>query len=165
MNTSIIEPIDVNSILLEYFKLENKLQWANGGNQNKQSGLQYRNDEDPFISATGKLIQGINEYEYSILNPIVKDTIFETLINKYKLVRTRFMWVGPRSCYSIHADQNDRVHIPIITNKDSMFLFPENFELIHLPVGNVYKVFTTKFHSFCNFSKFHRLHLVGCLVN
>ena len=84
--------------LQEHFNaIESKIQWSNFGLANRQAGLQYLDGEDPWASAVGKS-QG-KDLEYTNLNPIFKNTIFETLINDYNLTRTRFMWVGPNTCY------------------------------------------------------------------
>ena len=130
----------------------------------KQCGLQYAEHDDPSSSAVGRLKPGKTETEYSLLNPLFQNTIFENIIREYKLVRTRLMWVNPYACYSIHKDKTKRLHIPLVTNADCLFIFPDHEKLIHLPVGNVYTVDTTKNHSFCNFSEHPRLHLVGCIT-
>ena len=164
MNYKILEPIDQLEILKQYKKLESKINWLHDERDNRQCGIQYRNDEDHFLSATGKLNPAIHEKEYNILNPLFKDTIFEHIITKFNLVRSRLMWVTKKSCYSLHSDFSERLHIPIITNKDCYFLFP-NAELVHLAAGFIYTVDTTKIHSFCNFSSFSRLHFLGCIYH
>lgn len=153
-----IEPIDVTPILDSYRELESSIQWASYGIKNKQAGLQYRDSEDPWTSAVGKS-QG-HELEYTTLNPFFKDTIFETLINKYNLKRTRLMWVGPWACYSMHYDRTPRVHIPLITNPECYFVFFPHL-IKHLPLGSVYWTDTTRRHTFMNCSADDRLHLVG----
>jgi hypothetical protein len=124
----------------------------------RQTSLQYRETEDPWISAVGKL--RIAESLFSNLNPYFKNTIFETIINKYKLVRSRFMWVPSYSCYSMHHDPAPRIHIPLITNPDCYFVFKKGI-VEHLPCGKVYEVDTTQDHTFTNCSPLPRLHLMG----
>lgn len=160
-----IDSINIVNILLEYHKIENQIDWFDNQAKGKQCGLQYAEGEDVFHSATGKLKKDRKESEYCILNPLFKDTVFETIINKYKLFRTRLMWVHPYACYSIHKDKSARIHIPLVTNNKCLFIFPDEPKLIHLQAGKVFLVNTTLNHSFCNFSDHSRLHIVGCLEN
>ena len=162
MSYQIIRPIDISLVISAYRGIEDKIQWLADSKNNKQAGLQYKEGEDPFTSATGKLKKINNEKEYNCLNPLFKNTIFEDLINEYHLYRTRLMWVEPKTCYSLHKDKTQRIHVPIMTNKDCMFLFPSE-PLVHLPAGQVYSVDTRKTHTFCNFSEYARLHFLGCM--
>jgi hypothetical protein len=157
-----IETINITSILESYKLLESGIQWTDYGHKGKQTGLQYKIDEDPWTSAIGKS-QG-KELAYTNLNPFFKDTIFEELINKYRLLRTRLMWVGPYACYSMHKDETPRIHIPLITNTQCYFLFYPG-QLTNLRTGYVWWADTTKHHTFINCSDQHRLHLVGVVEN
>jgi hypothetical protein len=161
MSYSIIRSINISEILITYANLKNNITWLDNPGKGKQSGLQYANNEDPFLSATGKLKDNRDEKEYINLNPLFKGTVFEDIIKEYNLYRTRLMWIEPKTCYSLHKDTTQRIHIPIVTNKNCMFLFPDE-PLIHLPIGLVYSVDTRKTHTFCNFSNYARLHLLGC---
>jgi len=160
-----IDSVNSNKILLEYYKLESKIDWFDNKAKGKQCGLQYADGEDFFYSATGKLKKDRVESEYCLINPLFKNTIFEDLINKYKMFRTRLMWVHPYACYSIHKDNSSRIHVPLITNDRCLFLFPDEPKLVHLQIGKVFLVDTTINHSFCNFSDHSRLHIVGCVEN
>ena len=155
----IIAPIEVLLVLEEFKKLENDIKWHDAGGK-KQTGLQYYQDEDPWISATGRARSGILETDWAQLNPFFKDSIFEQLIIKYKLLRTRLMWLSPNTVYSMHSDTTPRVHIPLITNPDCYFVFQRGI-VRHLGLGYVYWVDTTKKHTFMNCSNHPRLHLVG----
>lgn len=157
----VIEPIDVSPILINFEKINKEIVWYES-NQGKQTGLQYKLGENPWTSAVGKS-QG-EELQYTELNPFFKDTIFETIINRYKLKRTRLMWVYPKSCYSFHKDETPRLHIPLITNPECYFLFKPGF-LYHLSIGNVWWVNTKLKHTFLNCSEEPRLHLVGIVEN
>jgi hypothetical protein len=154
----LLSNIDINLLLDEYYRLEKDIPWTEYGHKGKQSGLQYSINEDPWTSAVGRS-QG-HELEYTNLNTFFKDTIFEEVIDKYELLRTRLMWVGPYACYSMHKDQTSRIHIPIITNPECYFVFKHGL-ITHLSAGNVYRVDTTKLHTFMNCSDTSRLHLVG----
>jgi hypothetical protein len=162
MSYKIIDSINYIPILESYHQLESKMEWDSAPGQSRQCGVQYSKNNNNFTDATGR---PKNQFEqlYSKINPLFENTIFEEVIKKYKMYRTRFMWVGSKSCYTIHRDRGKRLHIPLITNKNCMFIFPGGPELVHLPVGNVYLVDTTRLHSFCNFSTIPRLHLVGCV--
>jgi hypothetical protein len=153
----IIEPIDVSSILINFAKINKEIIWTES-NQGKQTGLQYKLGEDPWTSAVGKS-QG-QELQYTELNPFFKNTIFETIIEKYNLKRTRLMWVNPKSCYSLHQDETPRLHIPLVTNSECYFLFNPG-GIFHLPAGSVWWVNTQLLHTFLNCSNQSRLHLVG----
>jgi hypothetical protein len=160
MIKNIIDTIDVDTILNELNKLGN-IEWTDYI-QGRQTGLQYKLGEDPWTSSVGKS-QG-NETQYTEINPFFKDTIFETVIEKYNLKRTRLMWVNPKSCYSLHADKTPRIHIPLITNPECYFLFKSG-SLHHLATGSVWWVNTQLVHTFLNCSDHPRLHLVGVVAN
>ena len=157
-----IDTIDVNTILKILDDLNDNIIWTQYTGQGKQAGLQYKLGEDPWTSAVGKS-QGA-ELEYTELNPFFKNTIFETIIEKYNLKRTRLMWVNEKSCYSLHADETSRIHIPLITNPECYFLFNPGF-LLHLAAGSVWWVNTKLRHTFLNCSNHSRLHLVGVVDN
>jgi hypothetical protein len=157
MIKNIIDTINVDPILNSFSELDKDMLWTNYP-QGSQVGLQYKLNEDPWTSAVGKS-QG-KELEYTELNPFFKDTIFETVINQYNLKRTRLMWVNKKSCYSIHADESPRVHIPLITNPECYFLFKPGV-LYHLSINSVWWMNTKLQHTFLNCSDQPRLHLVG----
>jgi hypothetical protein len=157
MTVNHISDINIGPIVTNLAKINSSINWTES-NHGKQAGLQYRDDEDPWTSAVGKSHGG--ELQYTTLNPFFKDTIFETLIEKYNLKRTRLMWVNPKSCYSLHTDETPRVHIPLVTNPECYFLFNPGI-LTHLSVGAVWWVDTRLRHTFLNCSNQSRLHLVG----
>lgn len=154
----LLSHIDVQPLLAEYNQLEKDIQWIEYGHKGKQSGLQYKIDEAHWTSAVGKS-QG-DELAYTNLNPFFKDTIFEEIINKYNLVKTRLMWIGPYACYSMHNDQTPRIHIPLITNSECYFVFQAG-KLSNLTTNSIWWVDTRLRHTFMNCSAHHRLHLVG----
>lgn len=154
----ILEKIDTASILHEFNTIEKDIKWTEYGHKGKQTGLQYRDSEDPWTSAVGK--SSGNELSYTNINPLFKDTVFEELINKYNLSRTRLMWVGPYACYSMHKDETPRIHIPLITNPDCYFVF-KNGTISNLTIEHVWWVDTRQHHTFMNCSDKPRLHFVG----
>lgn len=155
-----IETIDVQPILEEYTRLEPMMTWADYGHKGRQCGLQHKENEDEWASAVGR--SSGDEFASSILNPFFKDTVFEELITKYKLFKTRLMWLNPYACYSMHKDESPRIHIPLVTNKQCYFVFKTMFP-IHLDLSNVYWTDTRQMHSFMNCSDMPRLHLVGAV--
>jgi hypothetical protein len=157
----LLSQIDARSLLKEYHLLEKDIRWTDYGHKGKQAGLQYRTDEDQWASAVGKSKE--KETEYINLNPVFKDTIFEEIINKYKLLRTRLMWVGPYACYSMHKDQTPRIHVPIITNPECYFVF-KNGTIQHMLTNSIYWADTTQYHTFMNCSNISRLHLIGAVT-
>jgi hypothetical protein len=157
---SILDQIDSAKILEEYLKLEENIQWTVMGHKGKQAGLQYKQNEDPWTSAVGRSTG--DELDCSTLNPYFANTIFEELIIKYNFKRTRLMWVNSYACYSMHKDETQRVHIPLVTNPDCYFIF-KNRAPVYLKVNNVYKTDTRLPHTFMNCSEEPRLHLVGAV--
>ena len=155
----LLNSINADNILECYSNLESNIKWTEN-NKGKQAGLQYRGKEDIWSSAVGR-IRG-RELSYTDLNPIFKNTIFESIINEYNLKRTRLMWVDPFRCYSMHIDTTPRIHIPLITNPECYFLFRDE-KLYHLNKGSVYWVNTMFRHTFVNCSNESRLHLVGII--
>lgn len=161
----LIEKIDVDCLLNEYNKLEGGLKWSEFAT-GKQTGLQYRFDADPWFDAVGvwKKTKTTAWTDENYLNPYFENTVFEKLIKKYNLKRTRFLWLKPQSCYTMHVDFTPRIHIPLITNEKCLFLIGDSSPF-HLPTGGVYWVDTTKMHTAVNCSTEWRLHLVGASIN
>jgi hypothetical protein len=157
MIKSVIDTIDIEPILNSFLELDTDIIWTNY-TQGKQTGLQYKITEDAWTSAVGK--SSGKELECTELNPFFKGTIFETIIEKYNLKRTRLMWIDPKSCYSLHFDESPRIHIPLITNPECYFLFYPGI-MCHLPINSVWWVNTKLKHTFLNCSDYPRLHLVG----
>lgn len=162
----VTERVDSQTILSAYKALEPNIQWMEFPN-GKQTGLQYRKGEDdPWFDAVGawkvKKETSSSWPDENCINPFFKDTIFEEIINRYDLKRTRLLWLKPQTCYTLHEDFTPRVHIPLITNDSCFFLF-ESCPPIRMPVGNMYWVDTTKMHAAVNCSKEWRLHLVGAV--
>jgi hypothetical protein len=154
----ILETIQEQLILDVYNTIEKDIVWTDYGSKSKQTGLQFKDGDDHWNSAVGKSID--SELFYKHINPFFKDTIFEELIIKYNLYRTRLMWVKPYACYSMHKDNSPRIHIPLITNPDCYFVFRNN-TVVNLTQGHVWWVDTRMTHTFMNCSESPRLHLVG----
>ena len=154
-----LHPIDINSLLNDFYKIEKSIAWTEYP-QGKQASLQYKDGEDQWASGVGKMQE--DEKIYKNLNDILVGTEFETVIKKYRLVRSRLMWVYPKSCYSFHNDVAPRIHIPLITNEECFFTFRTG-EIFHLDTSGVWWTDTRKTHTFLNTSDHPRLHMVGAL--
>jgi len=152
----------IKPLIAEVEALEEVIKWTEFGHKGKQAGLQYREGEDHWTSAVGRMQQ--REHEYKHLNPAIKGTLLAGLIERFELFRARLMWVGPYACYSMHRDMTMRIHIPIISNPACYFVFNDSAP-IHIPAGWAYKVDTTRFHTFMNCSDKPRLHLVGAILD
>ena len=172
----IVDKIDINPILELYHKLESNIRWTDY-ETTKQVGLQYRNGNEPWSDGAGtgrnwpanpfgssaySSNPDLNKtwYENVSITPYFKNTIFEEIINKYDMVRTRLIWVKPFSCYSFHKDISPRLHLPLITNPQCFFLF-KDIPVYHMSAGNLYWSDTTKAHTFINCSNKPRLHLIS----
>lgn len=153
--------LDIQPILDFYKSAENNITWGEDYiSKGKQTGIQYLEGEDPWLSAVGRS-KG-NELSYDQLNPFFKDTVIEKLINQFNLKRTRLIWSNPWCCYSMHKDYTPRVHIPLITNPQCFFIFKKGL-IFHMPAGSVYWTDTRLEHTAMNGSEFPRLHLIGAV--
>ena len=81
----ILDKIDIEPILKSYNELESNIQWTDYLTT-KQTGLQYRNGNEPWSDAVGSSTYSSNTnlnkswYENVFINPHFKDTIFEEII-------------------------------------------------------------------------------------
>ena len=161
----VVGNIDIDLVVNQYSLIAEQIQWVEMPPHHKQAGLQYAEETDNlWAGGTGKLTGLVNpEYQYNNINPLLRGTIFEDIINEHKLVRTRFMWVNGMSCYSMHRDLSPRIHVPIITNPECYFVLKQGSEglIEHLPAGKVYWTDTRIHHTFMNCSREPRLHLIG----
>ena len=68
----VIESIDIVPLIKFYYVNEKNIQWAIHGNKGRQSGIQYKDGDDPFKGAVGRS-KG-NELLHTTLNPLYKYT-------------------------------------------------------------------------------------------
>lgn len=116
------------------------------------------------------------ERYFRVINNSIKDSYISECVKRYSdFYRWRILKLKPKYSYSIHSDGNGvhnnlRLHIPIITNKESFLAFydilPNHKETArvyfeHLEVGNSYIVDTTNLHTAVNYGTTDRYHLVG----
>lgn len=124
-----------------------------------------------FSNGTIYEYDNTDQNDYTKINEIFKGTYFEEVYNdvdqKYKVCRARIMTMKPpeNRAYSYHYDQSPRLHIPIKTNRDSMFLI--NDTVYRMPEeGRLYFMDTIQLHSALNLSRGEtRIHLVFCVRN
>lgn len=157
---------DIDNILEYYYSIEDKLEWKLFPPSKKVCGVQKSNWLDTNNDFLETVSPGAKTREntYTTINPIFKGSLIEDIINRYKLSRTRLVWLGPLSNYGYHKDLTPRIHIPLLTNNECFFIF-DNDEICRLPVGGIYKVDTTKNHGYVNLSRGYRLHLFGVVEN
>jgi len=136
-----LSSVDSDRLLKDYNLIEPNIEWIDYSPKGKQFNLQLEDE----IS----------------LKPLIYNTIIEEYINLFKLFRTRLMWLGPKSCYSMHKDTHKRIHIPLITNDQCFFIFKIGL-VRHIPIGHAYLINSTLQHTAINGSFEHwRLHIVG----
>lgn len=107
-----------------------------------------------------------SEFNFQNIHPSLKNSVFEIYLNSLplKLFRTRIMIMNPKSSYSIHKDPTPRIHIPIVTNEQNAFLFPEHNFMFQMPAdGSIFWVDTRKIHTFVNWSTISRIHIVSVI--
>jgi hypothetical protein len=46
----ILNSIDITNLLAQYHQLEKEIQWTSSGHKGQQSGLQFKDNEDPWTS-------------------------------------------------------------------------------------------------------------------
>jgi hypothetical protein len=107
--------------------------------------------------------KGCTDKDFNNIHKNFKNTEYEKIVNNFNLVRSRIMLMHHKTCYSIHDDLSWRLHIPIETNPNCLFYFPDHKEHFYLEEGKIYKVNTTERHTFMNTGKIHRIHFLGCL--
>lgn len=106
----------------------------------------YRDNQDYVNWHTGtKYIQQLTE-------------ILETHTG-FKIGRVRLVWLKPDSGYTLHSDAEPmRLHIPIITNKNSLFIHDD--KIYRMEYGSAYQLITTGPHTAHNYGTLPRLHLI-----
>ena len=132
-------------------------------------------NKDLFFDFSGSLAPFKNggtfveEKEFTVLHPLVKGTYTETVINQIineypditTLGRIRWMWMCPKTVYSMHKDPDwYRLHIPVQRNKNSFFICEQKyFEMPDL--GRLYVIHPQCVHTAINSDlKDTRLHLL-----
>ena len=85
---NVIDDIDIDTVVKQYLMIEGQIQWVDMPPWRKQASLQYAEEsENLWAGGTGKLSG--TEHQYKNLNPLLQGTIFEDIINEYKLVYSK----------------------------------------------------------------------------
>lgn len=144
----------------------------------RQICLTHRKDSiDPYYEGTGSLYNYeearfvYDEKDFCIFHQDWRSSYLHEVylqmkqLLPYQVGRVRLMLLNPATCLSIHKDSGFRLHIPIETNPNSFFIFPDQVP-VHLSAdGSVYLVNTTHFHTAINGDRHKpRVHLVASLV-
>jgi len=109
------------------------------------------------------------ESDFNIVNNVFKDTYVEEVYNdvsaNYDVARCRFMILEPpmKRAYSYHSDISKRIHIPLRTDRNCMFLIED---IVHRmdKLGQAYHLDTTYKHSALNLGWEPRIHLMFSLL-
>lgn len=126
-------------------------------------------EHDKIQESTGSLYSHAeqkylrNEEDFIEFNDLFKDTeIYKVYSQLNNVGRCRILTMPGPSCYIFHKDITKKYHIAVETNKDCVFVFPENNEkLVHVPAdGQLYLLETRKPHTFVNGSTSRRIHVV-----
>lgn len=138
-------------------------------NPENQIMVQCQNhDVEDWYKGTGRsaIVNDNYSKEFCCIQPSLRNTAVEDYINwlEVPVYRTRIMVMRPKTSYSMHNDSSPRIHMPIITNKHSFFIFKDPAELIHMPAnGTAYWTDTRHDHSFMNGGNEIRFHIVAAV--
>ena len=160
---------DIDKLLSECYNVIDSV-----GLQYNQIGLthskviKYRKKVNVWFDAVGSKSPR-DEKNYVVFNEKLKGSYLEKVYNDiqkyYTVGRVRIMCLSNKTCYSLHADYEKRLHLPIQTNEKCLLLVDN--KALHLPAdGNAYLVDTTKQHTALNGNKgeFNRIHIIFNLI-
>ena len=133
-----------------------------------QIPLQMDPSQENAWHAVSWLKPGAIESDYNVILPRFKGSIFEELIESMptKVCRTRIMRLKDNEAYPIHKDSHPRIHVPIVTHSECAFLFPDDDYMKNMSAnGNVYWADVTRSHTFINWGKQPRIHLLMSIID
>ena len=124
-------------------------------------------DQDIFygIGSTSEFMHNDKkprEQEKDFKIPLFDMPYINSIIEKYNMYRTRLMLQYEVECYTYHQDFSPRIHIPVETNENCLFILEDKIHRLN-DDGTVYWVDTTKKHTAMNGSRKNRYHIVGCV--
>jgi len=107
----------------------------------------------------------IPEVDLNLMNEWFKNSYVEEVINiineTYNTTKWRFMRLSSeRRAYSYHKDETKRLHIPLLTNDECMFIIEKQLYEMNQP-GVLYEMDTTQYHTALNLGWTDRVHMVG----
>jgi len=103
-----------------------------------------------------------SEQEKDFKIPLFDMPYINSIMEKYNMYRTRLMRQTEVMCYTYHQDFSSRIHIPVVTNENCLFILEDKIHRLNSD-GTVYWVDTTKKHTAVNASRKNRYHIVGCV--
>lgn len=141
----------------------------------QQLSVTHSQNSDSWFDSTGSLFNyNTNTFErrtedYTILNQHFAGTYLEAVIaqvqeqaklDAVEIGRIRFMYLQPKTCYTLHRDIEEfRYHIPIVTNPKCFFVNADKIERMTV-IGRLYRFHTRDLHTAVNASMDTRIHLV-----
>jgi hypothetical protein len=116
-------------------------------------------DRDPYSGCNRGRDLLFKEEEYIV--PLFDIPYTNSIIKELNMYRTRVIVMFALQCYSFHKDPTKRIHIPLVSNKNSFLIVDK--ELIQLPAdGNYYLIDTTQSHTAFNAHGHEkRIHMIG----
>jgi hypothetical protein len=164
-----VEKLNINvdkEKLLEVFNFAfENLPWTNTS-PTVQSGVSVESPNSAdYLQACLMKMEAESEKQFQYLAAAYQKTYLQELISiiPFEVYRWRWMILNPKSCYSIHRDWTERIHVPVISNDQSYLIFKEETKMYQLEVGSAYKVNTMFLHTAINGHDSWRVHLVGCI--
>lgn len=154
----VLSAVDIPNLINSLAKYVNKALTENV----KQQGLRWAGD-----------FEGISDLRYNDANPKKIGEIdfvdwqhgtelLQKIANQLKIRkqgRVRMLMMLPKTTYSFHHDPDSwRVHIPLVTNKDSFVVV--DGKLWHLEIGYAYLVKVKDYHLALNAGSENRIHIV-----
>lgn len=118
---------------------------------------------EDYFTGVGRIdeLDHQDEHLYKFIQPSLKGTLLEKIIQENNACRTRILKLKPRACYSVHRDPTPRIHIPIVTNEQCWMVWPYRATSINLKEGRAYWTNTTEAHTFLNgHDTLERIHIV-----
>ena len=128
----------------------------------EQIALQGVKGQTDHFYGVGKL-SDVGHKETEFVHPLFASLKYTNeILFKLNMCRSRVMKLSPKKCYTYHRDPSERMHIPLITNENCMFIVDD--KVYRYPAdGNSYLINTTKKHTAINASSEDRYHIVGCI--
>ena len=115
-----------------------------------------------------KYLDLVDEEKYSEFVQVLEHTyfkvVYDMLLTKYKLGRTRLVWKNPLTVIRWLKDPERRLHIPIVTNPGCIAII--DTEAQHLKAdGRAWITNNTKYHTALNGGHVARVHLIATVLD
>jgi hypothetical protein len=146
----VVGKVDIDTIKYELQTLKLSAQFSLQGKS-----------KDDFDSSTS-YDYSLRDDEDKFVYPLYDLPYTNTVLKEYAMFRTRVMKMIKGTAYGIHVDNTPRIHIPLETNENCLFIIDD--VVYRMPAdGSVYFADTTKPHTAinANTNRFIRTHIVG----